>query len=259
MPDVSCIIPARLEATRFPRKLLKPLGGKPVLWHTVNRALEAGCFREIWVMGDSSELLEAVAGLSCKTRLTEEAANGTERIAKNLNALSGDLFVNLQGDEPGMPPELLQAVARGLVEEPRWVHLGGCRDIARDQWKDPNRVKVLYDGDFRVLDFVRGSIDSLRQTGSAFRPRAKNHAARTQAALQFGLYGYAREFLESYRETSPSSLEKELSHEMLRLTLRPPMRVHFCQKQPRPVDSPEDLARLQALPEFVRSFSADLT
>src|SRR5690606_35215871 len=113
---VTCVVPARLGSTRFFRKLLAPIFGKPVIVHTLERALGAGCFARVVCLTDSVEIGEAAAAHGFEWVLSDEragdAANGTERIARALNnpyndplngrrdALQGDLFVNLQGDEP---------------------------------------------------------------------------------------------------------------------------------------------------------------
>src|SRR4051812_28890482 len=101
--DITCVVPARLGSTRFPRKLLQALFGKPVIVHTLERALEAGCFAEILCFTDSPEIRDTVEKHGFRAVLTGDAANGTERIACNLGALESDLVVNLQGDEPAFP------------------------------------------------------------------------------------------------------------------------------------------------------------
>ena len=93
--DITCVVPARLGSTRFPGKLLQPLFGKPVIIHTLERALEAGCFTEILCFTDSPEIGEAALDHGFRAVLTGDAANGTERIARNLEAIHSEFVVNL--------------------------------------------------------------------------------------------------------------------------------------------------------------------
>ena len=96
--DVTCVVPARLGSTRFPRKLLQPLFGKPVIVHTLERATEAECFADIVCFTDSEEIGAAVADHGFRYVLTGEAANGTDRIGRNLDSIQTDL-VSLRGKQ----------------------------------------------------------------------------------------------------------------------------------------------------------------
>src|SRR6186997_1516150 len=104
---VTCVVPARLGSTRFPGKMLHSLLGKPLVVHTLERAAEAACFEHVICFTDSVEIAEAVRAHGFACALTGDAANGTERIARHLDALPAvtNLVVNLQGDEPAFPAE----------------------------------------------------------------------------------------------------------------------------------------------------------
>src|SRR5689334_11856774 len=101
--SIACVIPARWGATRFPGKLLSPLDGIPVLVHTLRRARAADCFQEILCLTDAEEIAAVARSEGFPVAMTGEAANGTDRIARNLDSVSSDLIVNLQGDEPVFP------------------------------------------------------------------------------------------------------------------------------------------------------------
>src|SRR5690242_10529801 len=95
--DVACVVPARLGSTRFPRKLLQPLAGAPVIVHTLRRARAAACFSEVVCLTDAEEIGAAAAAEGFRAVLTGEAANGTDRIGRNLACVAAEGIVNLQG------------------------------------------------------------------------------------------------------------------------------------------------------------------
>ena len=105
---VTCVVPARLGSTRFFGKLLTPLFGKPLIVHTLERALGAACFDRVVCATDAPEIGAAAAAHGFDWVLTEDAANGTERIARALShplLRDANLIVNLQGDEPAFPED----------------------------------------------------------------------------------------------------------------------------------------------------------
>ena len=233
--EVTCVVPARLGSTRFPRKLLQPLFGKPVVVHTLERAVEAGCFFEIICFTDSLEIGEAVAAHGFRFILTGEAANGTDRISRNLDDVETDLIVNLQGDEPAFPAQGLIRLCGELRQHPQWVHtLVHEHAPSVADLENPNRVKAALDDNGFVLDFFR--VPTV-------------HANTTQR-IHLGLYGYNKNFLRRYVATPVSQHETEMSHELLRDLNIAPLRAH-ASPEGAPVDTPADLIlareRLQKL------------
>jgi 3-deoxy-manno-octulosonate cytidylyltransferase (CMP-KDO synthetase) len=214
---------------------LTPLFGKPVVVHALERAKAAGCFDAIVCLTDSMEIGHAVEAHGFQWALSGEAANGTERIAKNLAALDGlgidaDLFVDLQGDEPAFPEDGLRTLCAALRAEPEAVHLLVHEDApTEEEIANPNRVKVAVDEAGFVKGFVRAP--SVAEPVEAYR-------------LQLGAYGYSRTYLERYAALPPSADEIALSHEILRAPGLAPMRA----RKARPgasVDVPEDLNAAQ--------------
>jgi 3-deoxy-manno-octulosonate cytidylyltransferase (CMP-KDO synthetase) len=197
----------------------------------LERAAEAGCFAEILCFTDSPEIGEAVAGRGFRFVLTGEAANGTERIARNLGALSSELVVNLQGDEPAFSSEGLHVLCEALRRNPEWVHtLVDEEPPSLEDLENPHRVKAVLDAEGFVRDF-------LRQAGPSV------------GRLHLGAYGYSADFLRRYAALPPSERERALSHELLRDPGLAPIRAHTCASGVS-VDVPEDvpaaLARLKA-------------
>ncbi len=241
---VTCVVPARLGSTRFFRKLLAPIFGKPVIAHTLARAVGAGCFARVVCLTDSVEIGEAVAAHGFEWVLSGDAANGTERIARALDRLPGDLFVNLQGDEPAFPEDGLRTLCQSLSAEPGAVHLlvhedePSAVDIA-----NPHRVKTIVGHDGTVRGFTRtvaGFYRTAPSTAAACGP-----AGGLSYRLQLGAYAYSRSYLERYAALPPSADETALSHEMLRAPHLATLRAHPS-RPGASVDVEEDLAAARA-------------
>lgn len=224
---VTCVVPARLGSTRFFGKPLHPLLGKPLIAHTLERAADAGCFSRIVCLTDSEEIARVAAAHGFDSRLTGEAANGTERIARALPLLEGDLFVNLQGDEPAFPPEGLRTLCRAVRENPEQAHALVHEDPPSfEELANPNRVKAVLD--------ARGFVTAFSREADPARAEAYR--------LQLGAYAYSRDYLERYLAAPVSAAELELSHEMLRDASLAPLRAHFS-RPGASVDAPADLER----------------
>ena len=233
--DVTCVVPARLGSTRFPRKLLQPLLGKPVVVHALERAAEAGCFAEVVCFTDSPEIGNAVAEHGFRFVLTGEAANGTDRIGRNLDAIKTGLVVNLQGDEPAFPVRGLRDLCRALQRNPEWVHtLVHEKEPGDMELENPNRVKAVLDAHGFVLDFHRDGW-----------PVGATHGLPLQATINacrvhLGAYGYSENFLRRYAAAPISGRETGMSHELLRDFNLAPIRAH-ASSPGSPVDAPADL------------------
>jgi len=229
---VTCVIPARLASTRLPIKLLRPVLGVPLVIHTLDRALEAACFAHVICLTDDSRLAEIVRAAGHEAMVGGHANNGTERIARHLEDLPGDLFLNLQGDEPAFPAAGLRRLARALAQDPDGAHLLVHRIPAQEEeLKDPNRVKAEIDGRGRVVDLWR------------HYPLAKGLSTHVQA----GTYGYSRKWLRNYAAIPPSSDELALSHEMLRFPSLDGLRAHTFFGHSQAVDVEADLAVAESL------------
>lgn len=227
---IACVIPARLQSERFPRKMLYPINGKPLVWHTVQRAIEAECFSEVWCFTDSDIIAKALLAydsFAFKVHVgAKYAKNGTERIARGMYWLESDLILNLQGDEPFFPVDHLRLLASQLHEQPECVHVLVQEYLTKEEAVNPNRVKAAIDTDGRVLDFVR-IVDPVA-VGPSF-------------GVHLGAYGYGCEFLSRYIETPESQKELDMSHEMLRIQPLPDIRAHWVKEGSSSIDSPEDV------------------
>ena len=140
---VSCVVPARFAATRFPGKLLSPLAGEPLILHTLRRAELSECFAEILCLTDSEKILSVVRKAGFRAELSGPASNGTERIARNLKTISHELIVNLQGDEPVFPSLALRILSQAIQADSQSVHL-----LVHQSELTPEEIK-------KIMDFVK--------------------------------------------------------------------------------------------------------
>jgi 3-deoxy-manno-octulosonate cytidylyltransferase (CMP-KDO synthetase) len=244
------VIPARYSSVRLPGKPLVDICGQPMLYWVHQIAMRSGAVEVIVATDDERiiNVVEAFGGRAQMTSLTH--ASGTDRIAE-VALQSGwgedDIVVNLQGDEPLMPPELLQQVAASLHENPDAavatlaVRIGGL-----DPFRDVNCVKVVADLSGRALYFSRAPIPWGRDTAPAglASQRSFNGARR-----HVGLYAYRVNALRRLSLLPPSPLEQIEKLEQLRV-LENGMRMQVLDAAVLPgpaVDTEQDLALVRSL------------
>ena len=236
------IIPARYGATRLPGKPLREVAGRPLILRVYERALASGA-RRVTVATDDARIADVVEGAGGEVVMTAaDHASGTDRIAEAiaLLALPDDaIIVNLQGDEPLMPPALVAAVARALNDHPQWHMATAARRMQDAQaFANPHLVKVVCAASGCALYFSRAPIPWPRDAG------------RPVAFLgHIGLYAYRAGFVRMFTGWGPSPLERRESLEQLRaLDHGAAIGVVVTDADPGPgVDTEEDLARANAL------------
>ena len=209
------VIPARLASSRLPRKLLLRETGKTLIHHTYEAASRASRPSGICVATDHDEILNEVRAFGGEAWLTSpDCASGADRVAEIARRLEGvDIVVNVQGDEPELSGESIDAAIRVLEEQPELV-MSTLATPIRDQEKllDPSCVKVVFDSRGRALYFSRSPIPHAREWQDelldADPPSFYQH---------IGLYAYRRDFLLQIAEMSPSRLEQLEKLEQLRV------------------------------------------
>ena len=189
------VIPARLESTRLPRKMLLKETGKYLVQHVYERALQVEGADEVVVATDHPSIVAAVESFSGNVALTSpHHASGSDRAAEVALARGADLVVNLQGDEPDVEPKdvstLIAAMTPG-TEMGTLVFDG----LDEDQQDDPSVVKAVVDGGWAV-DFFREPT-----------PGGLRH---------LGIYAFAAEFLQTFTRLAPTKREKERKLEQMR-------------------------------------------
>jgi 3-deoxy-manno-octulosonate cytidylyltransferase (CMP-KDO synthetase) len=255
MPDFKVVIPARYGATRLPGKPLLEWRGKPIVQWVFEAAAASGA-TEVVVATDDRRVIEALRptrdGRKPRGLLTDPAhLSGTDRVAEVARVIEPrweprDIVVNLQGDEPQMPPALIEQVAALLHADPRAEIATLCVPLTRlAEFLDPNIVKVVRADDGGALYFSRAPIpwDRDAATGSL--------AAQTScvgALRHLGIYAYRVEALERLTRTPQGELERLEKLEQLR-ALAAGMRIVVGVAARAPgfgVDTPDDLERLRA-------------
>lgn len=240
------VIPARMESTRLPGKVLLDLGGRPLLAHVIQRAQESAA-DEVWVATDSAEVLALAEACGARGRLTRaDHPSGSDRIRELADAEQwGDdsVIVNVQGDEPFLPADLINLVAKRLMADARadWATLATPIEKSSEYF-DPNAVKLVRDAAGHALYFSRAPI-----------PWDRSHSPQRDlpqllgALRHIGLYAYRAGALRSYCEQPQAALEQTECLEQLRaLYLGMRIAVEVSEQAPPPgVDTPEDLERLR--------------
>jgi 3-deoxy-manno-octulosonate cytidylyltransferase (CMP-KDO synthetase) len=244
------VIPARYASTRLPGKPLLLLKGKPMLQWVHEAAVASGA-DEIIVATDDERIVEAAAAFGAQARLTSLThVSGTDRIAE-VAAQAGwgerDIVVNLQGDEPLMPPELIRQVAQLLQEhESAAIATLAARISGMTAFMDTNTVKVVTDNTGRALYFSRAPIPWGRDTAASSISSQRGFSG---ARRHIGLYAYRVAALRQLAMLPTGLLEQLEKLEQLRaLENGLEIRVADATAQPGPqVDTQEDLARVTLL------------
>lgn len=210
------VIPARHASTRLPGKPLLPIAGKPMVVRVAERAAQSGA-QQIWIATDHQAIADAVHEHGFKACLTHpHHASGTDRIAEVVQqrGWSDDtIVVNVQGDEPLMPPGLIGAVAQHLHDHPQCAIATACHAIhSADDFRNPNIVKAVLDQDGNALYFSRAPIPWPRD---AFANDAALPAG-LPALRHIGIYAYRTGFLRVYGQLAPVPSEQFEALEQLR-------------------------------------------
>lgn len=241
--EFTVIIPARYGSTRFPGKPLANLAGRPMIQHVHERALESGA-EQVIVATDDVRIAEVAHGFGARVCMTRsDHSTGTDRLAEVVEAEGlhdPAIVVNLQGDEPLMPPELLRQTAEALALRPDCdMATLATPIVTRQDAFNPNVVKVVRDREGYALYFSRAPI-----------PWDRDHFASSEEGLatgylrHLGIYGYRVSFLRRYPMLSAAAIERAEALEQLR-ALWHGARIFVDMAGHIPaagVDTPEDLA-----------------
>ena len=281
------IIPARYGSTRFPGKPLADLCGKPLIAHVVERAREARRVDEVIVATDDERILRAVEAHGGRAVMTSpNCASGSDRIAEVAARFpEAALIVNVQGDEPLMPPEVIDRAIAALESDPECAVSTAMIRIANEEdYRSPHVVKVVCDREGRALYFSRSPLPNLtrateeeKQTyGVQFGAGASDKSDASDGSdgsdgsdrsdasdrsdvsdtpaipfwgfKHFGLYVYRREALLKFVSMPPAALERIEKLEQLRF-LENGMRIRVVETalDSIGVDTPEDLERARRI------------
>jgi 3-deoxy-manno-octulosonate cytidylyltransferase (CMP-KDO synthetase) len=211
------IIPARYESSRLPGKPLRDIAGKPMLQHVVERALLSGA-RTVCVATDDVrvETLAQQAG-AIAVMTSRHHPSGTDRVAEatiSLQLEEDDIVVNVQGDEPDMPPSLIRQVSQLLAEKKLAVMATASAPLEHgDQLQDPSVVKVVTDREGYAMYFSRATIPWVRRDDSSV---LADHAAEV-VRRHLGIYAYRCSYVRQFAGRDVCPLERWEKLEQLRV------------------------------------------
>lgn len=252
------VIPARFEASRLPGKPLKQIAGKPMVqW--VYEAARASSAASVVVATDDERIAAAVTefgGLVCMT--SPNHPSGTDRLQEavtQMGLMDQDIVVNLQGDEPLMPPLVIEQVAANLAANCQAEVATLSEPLASiEECFDPNVVKVVSNDQGLALYFSRAPIPWSRDSYSLVPSEhgAASLPANQLAQRHLGLYAYRVSLLHRFITWPPAPLELVEKLEQLRVLVNG-VNIHVapaCAPVPGGVDTPADLARIKQLLEM---------
>ena len=241
------VIPARYGSSRLPGKPLIGLYGKPMIQRVAEQALKSDA-KQVLVATDDERVAEAIVSMDVQVVMTkQEHTSGTDRVWEAIEKAAlgdGEVVVNVQGDEPLIPPEVINQVAE-LIADDQIFEVGTlCERISeRSDIFNPNVVKVVFDEDGRALYFSRAPI-----------PWERDRFNKTETEVKLGpwfrhvgIYAYTRRVLERFVSWKPSRLELLESLEQLRLMEnRVAIKVALARTEmPSGVDTAEDADRVR--------------
>jgi len=241
LAKVVVVIPARYGSTRLPGKPLVKLAGKPMIQLVFERAKLAKRADRVIVATDDERIVRAVESFGGEARMTRtEHRTGTERVAEVAAHEAGEVFVNVQGDEPLLDPNAIDVAVNALLEEP----LASISTVATPirtpaDIMDPNVVKAVLDFDGNAIYFSRAPIPWVRDTASKIQVRHLKH---------LGLYVFQRDALLEYPTLPQGELERIEQLEQLRWMENGwKIRVAEVEHDAVSVDVPEDVERVEKL------------
>ncbi len=204
------IIPARMNSSRFPGKMLARETGKPLIQHVYERAAQCGRLSSVIIATDDCSIREAANAFGARCVMTRsDHANGTSRIAEAVETIEADIIVNIQGDEPEVEPELLNAAIDALEADLGAPMATVVSPFAADEDpSNPNIVKCVVSLNRRALYFSRALIPLQRDSHPPTRTAPMKHV---------GIYVYRKEFLRTFVALAPSPLEECEQLEQLRV------------------------------------------
>ena len=246
------VIPARLESSRLPRKLLLDRTGRPLVQYAWQAATAAAAIDEVVVATDSDEIARVVRAFGGEVVLTGSCESGTDRAAAVARQRPEfDLVVNVQGDEPELPPQCVDDLVAAIDGSTAEMATLATPLTDPGDVLDPACVKVVTAADGRALYFSRSVIPHLRDRDpvawATDRAESDLPVEDCPWLLHVGVYAYRREFLIALAEMPPSRLERFEKLEQLRaLEAGASIKVATTAHRAVGIDTPDDYDRFVA-------------
>lgn len=237
------ILPSRYGSTRFPGKPLTLIAGEPLLQRVVEQVRKASGLKKIIVATDHPEIKNLCVKINVDVAMTDsDLASGTDRIYQavlksNEKISPDDVVLNIQGDEPLIPPQWIEKMIAAFQQDEKIRILTLAHALTPDELDNPNSVKVVLNSQGQALYFSRFPI-----------PHSREKAGSPLSLKHVGIYGYRWSALQAFCETTACELEKAESLEQLRaLYLGIPIHVMKVDGSIQGVDVPEDVEKVEKL------------
>jgi len=233
------VIPARMAATRLPGKPLLTIAGKPMIQWVWERARQAQTLSALYIATPDAEIIRAAESFGACAMLTSHAhRSGTDRVAEVARRTEGDIYVNIQGDEPLLDPRGIDYAVQPLLDDPQVMMSSLYCHAQPHEYDAPSVVKVVLDREGNALYFSRSRIPYPRE------------ATNLPVYKHIGLYVYRRELLLRFSEWEPTPLERTEALEQLRV-LEHGYRIRMVpfEHASIAVDTEVDLARVRQILE----------
>ena len=234
MPVIA-VIPARYDSSRLPGKALAEIGGVPMIVRVWRQTRRARSLERVIVATDDERIAHAVRAAGGEAEMTASThQSGTDRIAEVAARIDAEIYLNVQGDQPFIAPEDLDALVAPMRAEPALAMATLATPITdREEWYNPNKVKVVCDARGDAIYFSRSPI-----------PFARDGGVPAVARRHIGVYGYRRDFLLRFAALEPGVLEQIEKLEQLRALERGyRIRMVASVAPSMEVDTPDDLMR----------------
>lgn len=233
-----CIIPSRYASTRLPGKPLCDIAGKPMVQRVYEQAAKAAKLSQVVVAVDNPKVYDTVVTFGGHAVMTrEDHANGTARLAEAVEHFpDADVIVNVQGDEPLIAPDVIDALCQAFEEDPQLTMATVATPLAKEEYDDPSAVKVVLNLHGEAMYFSRSLIPYPRNAFAGVMKPYKH----------IGIYAYRRDFLLQYAHMEQTPAEKVESLEQLRVLENGyKIKVITTNHQFIGIDTPEDLIHIR--------------
>ena len=233
MKKIVCIIPARLGSYRFPDKPFVDICGKSMLEHVYKRAKLCGMLSEVYVATPNKEIEDHVNGFGGKVIMTsDDVRRASDRVAQAATMIEeADIIVNLQGDEPLVFPEMIEAAIQPLIDDPSLSCVNLAKRVSYEEAKNIHEVKVVFDENQEALYFSREPIPSKFMGDKDF-----------PYFIEVCVFPFTNKSLKEFTKLSSTNLEEIESIDMLRF-LEHGHRIKIVETdyETYSIDTPEDV------------------
>ncbi len=240
---IIAVIPARLEATRFPKKLIQDLSGKPVLVRTYEQVVNTNLFDEVLIATDAQEIQNMMQAVGAKVFMSQNThESGSDRIAEAIKDLPIDVVINIQGDEPFIDELALTKMVEFFKQDQQNTAVCSLMTPIKDPAAllNLNVVKVVTSQLGKAMYFSRSCIPFVRDNG-----------VQIIHYQHIGVYGFRKQALLEFTQLPESALEKTEKLEQLRyLDYGKSIQMIVTEHQGIGIDTPEDLVQARLLWEF---------